>query len=248
MAKIMDQFRQHKKQTSVDTVATKWPASPSRSSTTAVSPPSSTGTDFPHNRISRPEVEKPLPSYPLPILGPPESEAQTGTEDDEDFGEAVALFDFERDSDNLDELPLSRGQIVDVLCSRGQGWLLAQNPSTQECGLVPQEFVRLVRDYQGGLMLYDFEQQYDDEMSLARGQIIWATCRHGQGWLEAENPTTMERGLVPERYVRRLTDDENSEYPPQHEPPWTVLTAGEPGKTLTNCFSRRATTLRFSCM
>jgi hypothetical protein len=64
-------------------------------------------------------------------------------------GKAVALFDFERENEN--ELPLVEGQVIWVSYRHGQGWLVAQDPRTQESGLVPEEYVRLLRDIQGGL-------------------------------------------------------------------------------------------------
>jgi hypothetical protein len=64
-------------------------------------------------------------------------------------GKAVALFDFERENEN--ELPLVEGQVIWVSYRHGQGWLVAEDPRTQESGLVPEEYVRLLRDIQGGL-------------------------------------------------------------------------------------------------
>ena len=69
--------------------------------------------------------------------------------DEEMHGKAVALFDFE--SEHQNELPLTEGQIILVSYRHGQGWLVAQDPKTGESGLVPEEFVRLVRDIEGGL-------------------------------------------------------------------------------------------------
>ncbi|OAL35332.1 hypothetical protein AYO20_05383 [Fonsecaea nubica] len=69
--------------------------------------------------------------------------------DEEMHGKAVALFDFE--SEHQNELPLKEGQIILVSYRHGQGWLVAENPRTGESGLVPEEFVRLVRDIEGGL-------------------------------------------------------------------------------------------------
>lgn len=68
--------------------------------------------------------------------------------DEEMHGKAVALFDFERENDN--ELPLIEGQIILVSYRHGQGWLVAQDPKTGESGLVPEEYVRLLRDIEGG--------------------------------------------------------------------------------------------------
>ncbi|KAL1845339.1 hypothetical protein VTK73DRAFT_654 [Phialemonium thermophilum] len=64
-------------------------------------------------------------------------------------GKAVALFDFERENEN--ELPLVEGQIIWVSYRHGQGWLVAEDPKTQESGLVPEEYVRLLRDIEGGM-------------------------------------------------------------------------------------------------
>lgn len=64
-------------------------------------------------------------------------------------GKAVALFDFTREHEN--ELPLTEGQVIYVSYRHGQGWLVAEDPKTGENGLVPEEFVRLLRDIEGGL-------------------------------------------------------------------------------------------------
>lgn len=69
--------------------------------------------------------------------------------DEEMHGKAVALFDFQ--SEHHNELPLKEGQIILVSYRQAQGWLVAQDPRTGEKGLVPEEFVRLVRDIEGGL-------------------------------------------------------------------------------------------------
>lgn len=69
--------------------------------------------------------------------------------DEEMHGKAVALFDFTRENEN--ELPLKEGQVILVSYRHGQGWLVAEDPKTRESGLVPEEYVRLLRDIEGGL-------------------------------------------------------------------------------------------------
>lgn len=64
--------------------------------------------------------------------------------DGEMHGRAVALFDFAIEHAN--ELPLVEGQIILVSYRYGQGWLVAEDPLTGESGLVPEEYVRLVKD------------------------------------------------------------------------------------------------------
>ncbi|KAI9791271.1 MAG: HOG (high osmolarity glycerol) pathway protein [Peltula sp. TS41687] len=68
--------------------------------------------------------------------------------DEEMHGKAVALFDFARENEN--ELPLVEGQVIWVSYRHGQGWLVAEDPRTNESGLVPEEYVRLLRDIRGG--------------------------------------------------------------------------------------------------
>lgn len=68
--------------------------------------------------------------------------------EEEMHGRAVALFDFTPENDN--ELGLVEGQVILVSYRHGQGWLVAQDPSTDQCGLVPEEYVRLLRDIEGG--------------------------------------------------------------------------------------------------
>ncbi|KAI9730734.1 MAG: HOG (high osmolarity glycerol) pathway protein [Cirrosporium novae-zelandiae] len=68
--------------------------------------------------------------------------------DEEMHGKAVALFDFARENEN--ELPLVEGQVIWVSYRHGQGWLVAEDPKTGENGLVPEEYVRLLRYIEGG--------------------------------------------------------------------------------------------------
>lgn len=69
--------------------------------------------------------------------------------DEEMHGKAIALFDFEKENEN--ELPLKEGQVILVSYRHGEGWLVAEDPLTNESGLVPEEFVRLLREIEGGL-------------------------------------------------------------------------------------------------
>lgn len=80
--------------------------------------------------------------------------------DEEMHGKAVALFDFARES--VSELPLKEGQIIWVSYRHGQGWLVAEDPKTGESGLVPEEFVRLLRDIEGGWSALSGEQPTEE--------------------------------------------------------------------------------------
>ncbi|KAK5722686.1 HOG (high osmolarity glycerol) pathway protein [Elasticomyces elasticus] len=56
------------------------------------------------------------------------------------------------------------------------------------------------------LALYPFEPENSNELRLREGQVIMVSYRHGQGWLVAEDAETGEQGLVPEEYVRLLSE------------------------------------------
>ncbi|KAL2864186.1 adaptor protein NBP2 [Aspergillus lucknowensis] len=90
-----------------------------------------------------------------------EFQFSVGCPDEEMHGKAVALFDFTREHEN--ELPLAEGQVIFVSYRHGQGWLVAEDPRTGESGLVPEEFVRLVRDIEGGLTSLNGEPGADSE-------------------------------------------------------------------------------------
>lgn len=80
--------------------------------------------------------------------------------DEEMHGKAVALFDFARENEN--ELPLTEGQVIWVSYRHGQGWLVAEDPKTGDAGLVPEEYVRLLRDIEGGWSSLSGEQAMEE--------------------------------------------------------------------------------------
>ena len=68
-----------------------------------------------------------------------------GPEDEELFaGPSLALYSFE--PENANELRLVEGQEIMVSYRHGQGWLVASDPHTDEQGLVPEAYVRLIAD------------------------------------------------------------------------------------------------------
>jgi len=80
---------------------------------------------------------------------------------DESFaGPSLALYDFVPENDN--ELELKEGQIIQVGYRHGQGWLVAMNLESGEQGLVPEEYVRLLRDIEGW---GEVEEEEGDEES-----------------------------------------------------------------------------------
>ena len=106
--------------------------------------------------------------------------------DEEMHGKAVALFDFERENEN--ELPLVEGQIIWVSYRHGQGWLVAEDPRTRESGLVPEEYVRLLRDIQGGLS--GLSGNIEGAMSSSPGGEAGTPTQAEPGQGFGHNPTT----------------------------------------------------------
>ena len=153
--------------------------------------------------------------------------------DEEMHGKAVALFDFARENEN--ELPLVEGQVIWVSYRHGQGWLVAEDPKTRESGLVPEEYVRLLRDIQGGwrsltgdlmtpVSASEIETPTQTEHSSglsSAGAAIAATESHGNGQqpLQQQHPPTVSsfstssKDLEP--YPPHLLGTQLGQTPPQ---------------------------------
>lgn len=119
--------------------------------------------------------------------------------DEEMHGKAVALFDFTREHEN--ELPLKEGQVILVSYRHGQGWLVAEDPKTGESGLVPEEYVRLVRDIEGGLT------SLNGELNTASTEDDTYLNPETTGPDQAETPTQDEHCISPSN--AHFTDSNN---------------------------------------
>lgn len=179
--------------------------------------------------------------------------------DEEMHGKAVALFDFARENEN--ELPLIEGQIIWVSYRHGQGWLVAEDPKTGDAGLVPEEYVRLLRDIEGGWSSLNGEQPIGEEDVLVSPIVPtnadaadtptqaessfgqFPHSRHGSTGKEKRPPvvssfSTSSKDL--EKYPHHLPGQQSGAVPPavvhqsQHNTP-TIASpqiAGHPGHTL----------------
>ena len=146
--------------------------------------------------------------------------------DEEMHGKAVALFDFT--SEHHNELPLREGQIILVSYRQAQGWLVAQDPRTGESGLVPEEFVRLVRDIEGGLN--GLQMDVDDDNTDYTGE---------------SHPHDNEDEESPDSATAEPTSDAtpiatNHDFPPQTAPP-SAEASNANGSSNGNAKTDRAT-------
>ncbi|KAF2748469.1 hypothetical protein M011DRAFT_400655 [Sporormia fimetaria CBS 119925] len=107
--------------------------------------------------------------------------------EEEMLGKAVALYDFT--PENYNELELVEGQIVLISFRHGRGWLVARDPRTGQDGLVPEQYVRLLRDIEGG----------------------WSGLMHGSA---AETENTQESIMSPGPDASTPTQAEHSTYTP----------------------------------
>lgn len=85
--------------------------------------------------------------------------------------------------------------------------------------------------------VFDFTAEYDGEISIETGQVVWVEFRKGvSGWLVVRDEITghpprkgilsndvESKGLVPEGYVRFLNEDEERQYLAQSPPSNTLL-------------------------
>jgi hypothetical protein len=103
-------------------------------------------TTLPNRSFHRsfdPDEHIPLDTEPHATRSPVRN--SMGPEDEELFaGPSLALYSFE--PENANELRLVEGQEIMVSYRHGQGWLVASDPHTDEQGLVPEAYVRLIAD------------------------------------------------------------------------------------------------------
>lgn len=159
--------------------------------------------------------------------------------DEEMHGKAVALFDFERENEN--ELPLVEGQVIWVSYRHGQGWLVAMDPKTQESGLVPEEYVRLLRDIEGGLN--SLTGQSNDQLLSPGGDSGTPTqADHSQSFGSGSNPSNGNNGYQQPIVSTFSTSSKDlNPYPPHllgtqagQAPPQVVHYQGQRGGSQAN--------------
>ncbi|KAK9465129.1 hypothetical protein V1512DRAFT_266749 [Lipomyces arxii] len=120
------------------------PVEASTSSSSGPHPPSPTLTTQHLPQDGPPWEEDPYLSSPIVSTaagGEREYYFSVASADDEIYGRAIALFDFSPENDN--EVALREGQEIWISYRHGQGWLVAQDPVTNESGLVPEEYVHI---------------------------------------------------------------------------------------------------------
>jgi len=141
--------------------------------------------------------------------------------DEEMHGKAVALFNFVSESEN--ELPLVEGQVIWVSYRQAEGWLVAEDPKTQERGLVPEEYVRLLRDIRGGLNSLTGEEgspgadsgtptQAEHSQSFGHTQTM-SNGSNGYQQPIVSTFSTSSKDLHP--YPQHLLDKQAGQTPPQ---------------------------------
>ena len=148
--------------------------------------------------------------------------------DEEMHGKAVALFDFTRENEN--ELPLVEGQVILVSYRQQQGWLVAEDPRTGESGLVPEEYVRLLRDIEGGYASLSgmSAEDMDEQNRVAEGEQEEEESSpeeapaHLQGQqnpmspTETQDPTSPASASSPTITTNGASSSSSAHHPPHH--------------------------------
>lgn len=159
--------------------------------------------------------------------------------DEEMHGKAVALFNFVSESEN--ELPLVEGQVIWVSYRQSEGWLVAEDPKTQERGLVPEAYVRLLRDIRGGLnSLTDHIDQITSPLPDSGGTPTQAD--HHQTFGHTPTPSNGSNGYQQPVVSTFSTSSKDLNLYPQHllgtqpnqTPPQVVHYHGQRGGSQAN--------------
>lgn len=155
-----------------------------------------------------------------------------GCPDEEMHGKAVALFDFAREHEN--ELPLVEGQVIFVSYRHGEGWLVAEDPKSGESGLVPEEFVRLLRDIEGGLTSLNDETGMTEVHADAMAAGPESTADLQQGQSGEQESTNTDKSLNSEDSNDTTpvasTTGEDAPQPPVEQQPATSEDTSKPSE------------------
>ncbi|XP_077287635.1 dachs ligand with SH3s isoform X2 [Arctopsyche grandis] len=146
-------------------------------------------------------------------------------------GRCIVLYTFQARDEN--DVPVERGEFVTVLNREDPDWFWVVRSNGQE-GFIPSGFVYpadnviqgnveastaappapapapLLSDpdprYHGTelVMLYDYKAQAPDDLSVRRGEWVYADLLHQtvEGWLWAHAPKTRRYGFIPKAYAR----------------------------------------------
>ena len=141
-----------------------------------------------------------------------------GPDDEELFaGPSLALYNFQPENPN--ELRLSEGQTILVSYRHGQGWLVAEDPQSGEQGLVPEEYVRLLKHIEnwdmerGRFIDDDEEEEYEDEEDEEDDGEKGAEEAEARSdsLLTGKSQTTVSRGPGRATHNRNFHDDNNDD-------------------------------------
>lgn len=154
-------------------------------------PGSSTGAPSLPPRVATPEPE------PEPEVEEEEEPAHTSGLDHIKLPmNAIVLYEYVKDEDN--ELNLAESQIVDIVGFPDEQWWQARNIETGEEGLVPADYVQLLKGTVA-VAEYDYKALEDNEISFPEGAYITDIDQVEIDWWFGTYAG--EQGLFPANYV-----------------------------------------------
>lgn len=152
-------------------------------------------------------LNKLVDAYNTPINGVAQSSTSISSSSN-----AVALYDYTPQGD--DEIPISANEQLTILDPDNLGWTYIKNASGME-GLVPTSYIKTivkkkqpppkvvprksVKATNQVRVLYDYEAQGDDELTVSSGDTVVLINDDGSGWSEVELNGNI--GLIPTSYT-----------------------------------------------
>ena len=120
---------------------------------------------------------------------------------------AIALCDFEGSDEH--DLPLYRGQLVEVFRQHPTGWWEGEAGGRR--GNFPMTFVEPVVDMSSGTFVIEenfevevkFDAQEKGQLSIDRGDVVFVYS-FTDGWCDGYNIATGERGLFPTKSIKYI--------------------------------------------
>lgn len=111
--------------------------------------------------------------------------------------------------DDINDLPLTRGQFIEVIRQHPSGWWEGECEGRR--GLFPMNFVDVITDVESGALTIcetfevdsEFIPQHEDELALDFGDVVYVASVKN-GWCDGYNIGNKKRGKFPTSVVRHV--------------------------------------------
>ena len=135
-----------------------------------------------------------------------------------DYPLYVGKYDYDRRAD--DDLSFKKGDLMYILHTDDQGWMLARSKETGKEGYIPSNYVaeweslEAEKWFSGYLYVgkYDYDRRADDDLGFKKGDLMYILHTNDEDWWMAHSKETGKEGFIPSNYVAKWKTLEAEEW------------------------------------